>query len=104
MEHGASPEEYDDHASDAEGSGIEDQDVKQEHDTSPNGAGDGVGAPHVKPLSHLQKRRRVTRACDECRRKKIKCDGKQPCTHCTVYSYGKRCSPCNVANAVLTAE
>ncbi|KAF2716785.1 fungal transcriptional regulatory protein [Polychaeton citri CBS 116435] len=32
-------------------------------------------------------RRRVTRACDECRRKKIKCDGKQPCTHCTVYSY-----------------
>ncbi|KFZ11773.1 hypothetical protein V501_04584, partial [Pseudogymnoascus sp. VKM F-4519 (FW-2642)] len=35
----------------------------------------------------LQKRRRVTRACDECRRKKIKCDGKQPCTHCTVYSY-----------------
>lgn len=37
----------------------------------------------------MQKRRRVTRACDECRRKKIKCDGKQPCTHCTVYSYGK---------------
>ncbi|KAK4137448.1 hypothetical protein BT67DRAFT_109558 [Trichocladium antarcticum] len=35
----------------------------------------------------LQKRRRVTRACDECRRKKIKCDGKQPCTHCSVYSY-----------------
>ncbi|KAF6237283.1 hypothetical protein HO173_004752 [Letharia columbiana] len=35
----------------------------------------------------MQKRRRVTRACDECRRKKIKCDGKQPCTHCTVYSY-----------------
>lgn len=38
----------------------------------------------------LQKRRRVTRACDECRRKKIKCDGKQPCTHCTVYSYGEQ--------------
>ncbi|KAH6687384.1 transcriptional activator Mut3p [Plectosphaerella plurivora] len=35
----------------------------------------------------VQKRRRVTRACDECRRKKIKCDGKQPCTHCAVYSY-----------------
>ncbi|KAI0512783.1 hypothetical protein F5B22DRAFT_614202 [Xylaria bambusicola] len=35
----------------------------------------------------LQQRRRVTRACDECRRKKIKCDGKQPCTHCQVYSY-----------------
>lgn len=37
----------------------------------------------------VQKRRRVTRACDECRRKKIKCDGKQPCTHCSVYSYGE---------------
>lgn len=33
------------------------------------------------------KRRRVTRACDECRRKKIKCDGKSPCTHCCVYEY-----------------
>ncbi|KIW15996.1 hypothetical protein PV08_06047 [Exophiala spinifera] len=40
-----------------------------------------------KPPAPMQKRRRVTRACDECRRKKIKCDGKQPCTHCTVYSY-----------------
>ncbi|KAI1344308.1 fungal-specific transcription factor domain-containing protein [Xylariaceae sp. FL0016] len=39
------------------------------------------------PHLPLQKRRRVTRACDECRRKKIKCDGKQPCTHCQVYSY-----------------
>ena len=44
---------------------------------------------HATPTSApIQKRRRVTRACDECRRKKIKCDGKQPCTHCTVYSYG----------------
>jgi len=43
----------------------------------------------AKPNVPMQKRRRVTRACDECRRKKIKCDGKQPCTHCTVYSYGR---------------
>ena len=43
---------------------------------------------HTTPLGPVPKRRRVTRACDECRRKKIKCDGKQPCTHCTVYSYG----------------
>jgi hypothetical protein len=42
----------------------------------------------ARPAIPSQKRRRVTRACDECRRKKIKCDGKQPCTHCTVYSYG----------------
>lgn len=40
----------------------------------------------------VQKRRRVTRACDECRRKKIKCDGKQPCAHCSVYSYGEHSS------------
>lgn len=42
----------------------------------------------------MQKRRRVGRACDECRRKKIKCDGKQPCTHCTVYSYGANNTTC----------
>jgi len=67
---------------------------KQEHSsgeaspngTDPSGSLNRSGAP-------LQKRRRVTRACDECRRKKIKCDGKQPCTHCTVYSYGKSISP-----------
>ncbi|CRK36958.1 hypothetical protein BN1708_020163, partial [Verticillium longisporum] len=45
-----------------------------------NESGDPASVP-------VQKRRRVTRACDECRRKKIKCDGKQPCTHCSVYSY-----------------
>jgi hypothetical protein len=50
----------------------------------------GAESQHTKQSLPLQKRRRVTRACDECRRKKIKCDGKQPCTHCTVYSYGKR--------------
>ncbi|KAF2183150.1 hypothetical protein K469DRAFT_751731 [Zopfia rhizophila CBS 207.26] len=43
--------------------------------------------PQKTAAAPMQKRRRVTRACDECRRKKIKCDGKQPCTHCTVYSY-----------------
>lgn len=50
-----------------------------------------------------QKRRRVTRACDECRRKKIKCDGKQPCTHCTVYSYGKYCKSSFVFTITRTA-
>ncbi|KOS16948.1 Activator of stress protein 1 [Escovopsis weberi] len=45
------------------------------------------GADAAAPSQPIQKRRRVTRACDECRRKKIKCDGKQPCTHCSVYSY-----------------
>ncbi|CAK7220105.1 hypothetical protein SBRCBS47491_004076 [Sporothrix bragantina] len=32
------------------------------------------------------KRRRIARACDMCRKKKIKCDGKMPsCTHCVNY-------------------
>ncbi|KAF7543926.1 hypothetical protein G7Z17_g10352 [Cylindrodendrum hubeiense] len=32
------------------------------------------------------KRRRIARACDMCRKKKIKCDGKLPaCSHCTNY-------------------
>ncbi|KAF3800288.1 Activator of stress protein 1 [Colletotrichum gloeosporioides] len=59
---------------------------------SPSGSHSGsdmdekAGGPDA-PNAPVQKRRRVTRACDECRRKKIKCDGKQPCTHCSVYSY-----------------
>ncbi|KAG6014239.1 hypothetical protein E4U43_006772, partial [Claviceps pusilla] len=48
---------------------------------------DKVSSDPNAPSQPMQKRRRVTRACDECRRKKIKCDGKQPCTHCSVYSY-----------------
>lgn len=51
-------------------------------------AHDDESDPKLAQSVPLQKRRRVGRACDECRRKKIKCDGKQPCTHCTVYSYG----------------
>lgn len=64
----------------------------QDHDDNEGGTANDSGAENdsdTKPSMPLQKRRRVTRACDECRRKKIKCDGKQPCTHCTVYSYGK---------------
>lgn len=91
MEH-ASPHDSDDQfVSDGESAG-EELDLKQESSpTSPLGPSSGAtgkNATGLKPSTHLQKRRRVTRACDECRRKKIKCDGKQPCTHCTVYSYG----------------
>jgi len=36
--------------------------------------------------SNEAKRRRIARACDMCRKKKIKCDGKLPaCSHCTNY-------------------
>lgn len=60
----------------------------------PSPINDDDGDQPQKPATApMQKRRRVTRACDECRRKKIKCDGKQPCTHCTVYSYGTSPAP-----------
>ncbi|KZZ96535.1 Transcription factor [Moelleriella libera RCEF 2490] len=50
-------------------------------------------AAHMFPDAHLlmedtneAKRRRIARACDMCRKKKIKCDGKLPaCTHCMNY-------------------
>jgi len=58
-------------------------------DPEDSGAGEHDFTSTGGPAMPVQKRRRVTRACDECRRKKIKCDGKQPCTHCAVYSYGK---------------
>lgn len=49
--------------------------------------------------SHTEhKRRRVTRACDNCRQKKVKCDGKQPCIHCTVYSYNCTYDQPNIRN------
>jgi hypothetical protein len=87
MDH-ASPEDLDH----SESESIQDENhVKTEsNQASPSADPTSVGQNDsaAKPLGHLQKRRRVTRACDECRRKKIKCDGKQPCTHCTVYSYG----------------
>ncbi|PYI07288.1 fungal-specific transcription factor domain protein [Aspergillus sclerotiicarbonarius CBS 121057] len=36
--------------------------------------------------SNDAKRRRIARACDMCRKKKIKCDGKMPkCSHCSNY-------------------
>lgn len=38
---------------------------------------------------HSTKRKRIMHACDECRRKKIKCDGRKPCFHCSVYGYGE---------------
>lgn len=56
--------------------------------TSVAGSSNASSVPTKTPvMPQMQKRRRVTRACDECRRKKIKCDGKQPCSHCTIYSY-----------------
>ncbi|KAL9603261.1 MAG: hypothetical protein Q9219_001282 [cf. Caloplaca sp. 3 TL-2023] len=62
-----------------------------EHDTSPTDINfsfdqygdDGQGGFEDRDDA---KRRRIARACDMCRKKKIKCDGKLPaCTHCINY-------------------
>ncbi|KAK0787853.1 hypothetical protein LTR75_012749 [Friedmanniomyces endolithicus] len=37
------------------------------------------------PEGRDAKRRRIARACDMCRKKKIKCDGTQKCSHCLNY-------------------
>lgn len=59
-------------------------------------SGDGSTPSYSRP--NELKRRRVTRACDNCRLKKVKCDGKQPCIHCTVYSYNCTYDRPNVRN------
>lgn len=92
----SSDNEYEDNeaeAKDTRGEWSLQPDAKTEEagteNSSPIGASTTSSAQASRRSVPLQKRRRVTRACDECRRKKIKCDGKQPCTHCTVYSYGQ---------------
>jgi hypothetical protein len=61
-----------------------DIDYSYDHDDldgDPSGDGDGEGGD-----SRDAKRRRIARACDMCRKKKIKCDGKMPkCSHCENY-------------------
>ncbi|GEQ69137.1 hypothetical protein JCM33374_g2808 [Metschnikowia sp. JCM 33374] len=54
-------------------------------DLAHTSSADTSGNPPSRPTE--AKRRRVTRACDYCRLKKVKCDGRQPCIHCTVYSF-----------------
>ena len=84
-----SPEEYEEDAALAqEGQWLPDEQHGIDRASSSVDV-DAAVSQDRKPPPPMQKRRRVTRACDECRRKKIKCDGKQPCTHCTVYSYGQ---------------
>lgn len=48
--------------------------------------GDGGAAEDGDGNGRDPKRRRIARACDMCRKKKIKCDGKMPkCSHCENY-------------------
>ena len=86
---GSSEDDYDDDDAAMPEAQWQSQQPSSANATTPTGTS---VPPSTQPRQNsvpIQKRRRVTRACDECRRKKIKCDGKQPCTHCTVYSYGQ---------------
>ncbi|KAI1479010.1 fungal-specific transcription factor domain-containing protein [Daldinia eschscholtzii] len=78
------PETVDGQLSDEEGSSLQALETGSPAGETPASAPQGSHAESSSetPSVPLQKRRRVTRACDECRRKKIKCDGKQPyCTY-----------------------
>lgn len=44
-----------------------------------------------RPKVRAHERRRVSRACDVCRRRKERCDGKLPCVHCASRSGGADC-------------
>ena len=63
--------------SDADFQGTE-EDYNDDDPAGGTGGGDAEGRD--------AKRRRIARACDMCRKKKIKCDGKMPkCSHCENY-------------------
>ncbi|KAH8880838.1 hypothetical protein GQ53DRAFT_889621 [Thozetella sp. PMI_491] len=52
-----------------------------------------------RPKVAEDKRKRAARACDECRRKKEKCDGKPPCGRCARYRLRCRFTGPNDSNA-----
>ncbi|KAH8888995.1 hypothetical protein GQ53DRAFT_723777 [Thozetella sp. PMI_491] len=45
-----------------------------------------AGIHQESPGPPRPKRRNITRACDDCRRRKIKCDGERPCASCAEFN------------------
>ena len=54
-----------------------------------NSANSNASASRNNPKTRRQSS--TTHACEECRRRKIRCDGKQPCSHCEWYKHPKLC-------------
>ncbi|SOV04161.1 uncharacterized protein UDID_02165 [Ustilago sp. UG-2017a] len=68
--------------------------------TSPSTSSDSTPPPHplAQPPCHTSTslsgvmphegsiRKRVVRACEVCRRKKVKCNGQKPCSHCVAFA------------------
>ncbi|KAJ2724225.1 hypothetical protein GGI07_002095 [Coemansia sp. Benny D115] len=63
------------------------QQQQQQQQQQWSGADSSASGTPNDPASLDGKRQRVSRACDRCRQKKVKCDGKRPvCTHCEAIS------------------
>ena len=59
--------------------GVKDKKGEKEEMRPPSPSGpSGSSATHIKPRKH----KRIRRACDDCRSRKIKCDGKSLCLSC----------------------
>ena len=59
------------------------------YSTESSGGQDKVAIPRVVPALQPPARRRVERACEECRERKIKCGGQKPaCEQCATFGVG----------------
>lgn len=64
-----------------------------------NANGDGV-----KPVRQPTRRISTSNACVECRRRKIRCDGAQPCGQCNWYAHPEACSYSKPAQRVMPSR
>ncbi|KAL1301412.1 hypothetical protein AAFC00_005670 [Neodothiora populina] len=59
---------------------------EESHSTGPKSAngsnGNGSGSNNEDEEGERTKKRRITRACDLCNKRRVKCDGQQPCSRC----------------------
>ncbi|OCK81624.1 hypothetical protein K432DRAFT_295065 [Lepidopterella palustris CBS 459.81] len=67
------------------------------------GPGEGGGAPKP-PRSSGSRRISTSNACVECRRRKIRCDGTQPCGQCQWYQHPDACGYSKPAQRVVPSR
>lgn len=66
--------------------------------------GSADGGDGVKPSRQNSRRISTTNACVECRRRKIRCDGTQPCGQCMWYQHPELCSYSKPAQRVVPSR
>ncbi|KAK8190353.1 fungal-specific transcription factor domain-containing protein [Phyllosticta capitalensis] len=69
---------------------------------APGEGGDAAGSKHTRPPG--SRRITTTNACVECRRRKIRCDGVQPCGQCLWYQHPEACSYAKPAQRVVPSR